>query len=270
MGNAPTLQNLLRMGIAAAMAISSRSIAVSTNPINRLARLFDSELVEVENRLLWLDGMLQTLAKPNIHSLKTNLGYRGGRISPSAPSPSIVINLGRELPITSIYLVPSQQEFAGDPGISPKRISLDCCSDPSFDSPKLIHRTIGNDELFDREAPNLYPADEVARYVRLTVEKGVLRQDLEIFGLSEIVVCTGDFPVSFGAKVITTDSMQSTGLWNKEALVDGRTPLGIWQSGIRGGSSRGDAITNKTGDFVVSWAAGLDTATSLDMLILYP
>lgn len=240
------------------------------HPISRLARLFDSQLVTTENRLLWLHDSLQTLAKPNEHSLKTGLGHRGGQIAYDDSPPQVTLDLGRVMPIHMVYLVPSQPEFSGDPGIFPRQITLECDEHEDFSHPTQIHRTTGKSESVDPAAPNAYPANANARYVRLTVHQGEIRGDMEIFGLSEIVVTSGEHPVSFGASVRASCTLQKDAVWSPEALVDGRTPLGIWQLGPVTSPTKGEAVSIPHDEIPVSWQLDLTEMRSLDYVVLFP
>ncbi len=240
------------------------------NPIGRIARIFDSKLVKAEDRVTWLEGRVSTLAQHREHALKTGLGYRGCRPQPGDPDPTVVLDLGREYPVDSIYLVPAQREFQDDPGTFPASFTLDLAKKADFSD-----RTV----LYTSAAPSTGPTDgnpvpfrarDVARYVRLTVKKGHNRGMADLFELSEIAVISKGDPVSFGAKVTATGEMNAPGIWYASALTDGRTPLGIWQNGGRPDSVPGDAVQAIRLDETVSWTVDFEREEPLDRVVLFP
>jgi signal transduction histidine kinase len=84
-----------------------------------------------------------------------------------------------------------------------------------------------------------------------------------------MVISEGE-PVSFGATVANVGGMDETGIWNPQALVDGRTPLGIWQNGVRPGNDLGDVVEVAGNDEAVSWSLPLETPAPLDRIVLFP
>jgi hypothetical protein len=73
------------------------ALAQVTNPISRIARLFNPQLVKVEDRMDWLGNQISSYAKRCEYPLKTDLGYRGGRIGSGDADPSITLDLGDAL-----------------------------------------------------------------------------------------------------------------------------------------------------------------------------
>ena len=218
-----------------ASPISARESAQIVNPISRIARIFDPQLVKTEDRVEWLDTRVSTFAEHREHSMKVGLGYRGFRATADAPDPSVVLDLGRVFPIDTVYLVPAQREFLEDSGIFPKRFTLELSNDANFAKRSVIYNS-GPSSAPTRSAdgnPVPFSARETARYIRLTVQEGHNKGMLDLFGLSEIAVISDEDPVSFGAAVTATGDLSAQGIWSPAALTDGRTPLGIWQNGGR-------------------------------------
>src|SRR5690606_20030585 len=112
------------------------------NPIGRIARVFDKQLVQTEDRVEWLDTRLATLARHREHAMKTGLGYRGFRANRSAPDPSVVLDLGKDYPLNAVFLVPVQREYPEDPGIFPKRFTLEVSSDASFATATTLYPAV--------------------------------------------------------------------------------------------------------------------------------
>jgi signal transduction histidine kinase len=252
------------------MCLMASASAKSTNPIARAARLIDSGLVRIEDRIDWLLGRLDTISKAQEHPLKTDIGHRGSRNDPTAPAPSVTLDLGKSCPIDMIYLVPAQGEFVEDPGMFPKRLVLECSDSPDFTNSSIIHQTTGASEKFLHAAPVAYPAKNHGRYVRLTVNQGVYRGGMEVFALSEIVVMSGDEPVSFGATVSSHGTIHVDGIWHPDALVDGRTPFGTWHNGKKDPPSTGDVIITPSASLPTSWSLALSEAKPIDRIVLFP
>ncbi len=257
---------------ASASLISAQESAQIVNPISRIARIFDPQLVRTEDRVEWLVTRVATFAEHREHAMKFGLGYRGFRSNSGEPDPSIILDLGAEYPIQKIYLVPAQREFLEDPGIFPKRFSLELSKEANFAKRSVIYSS-GSGPLLPPPIdgnPVPFSARETARYVRLTVQEGHNKGMLDLFGLSEIAVISNQDPVSFGAAVTATGALSAQGIWSPEALTDGRTPLGTWQNGGRLRSEAGDSVAVADPDETVSWVIALDRAAPLDRVILFP
>ncbi|MGD7652792.1 MAG: histidine kinase [Verrucomicrobiales bacterium] len=241
-----------------------------TNPIGRIARVFDSQLVRVEDRVQWLRRQLATYAQHTEHPLKVGIGHRGYRSEPSAPDPSITLDLGAEVHIDDIYLIPAQKEYTGDPGIFPKRFTLELSTREDFGQRTILFTSGNTLQPHNDGTPVPFEVNASGRYVRLTVQEGHNKGTLDLFGLSEFVVIAQGEPVSFGAKVVAEGSLNAPGIWFPEALVDGRTPLGIWQNGIHPSATLGDSVTLPSNHETVTWTVNLGETTPVDRVVLFP
>jgi signal transduction histidine kinase len=256
---------------ALSLCLLASAAAQSTNPIALAARLIDPELVRVEDRLGWLQGRLDTISTAQEHALKTSIGHRGRRMAPTDPAPSVTLDLGENYPINMIYLVPAQGEFVSDPGMFPSRLTLECAQTDDFANSTIIYQTAGKPEEALRLSPMAIPAENASgRFLRLTVQQGVYRSGMDVFALSEIVVMSGAEPVSFGAKVSSIGALVVEGIWHHEALVDGRTPFGIWQNGINKPVSTGDVVFTKSTAIPTTWTLSLSEPHPIDRLVLFP
>ncbi len=243
-----------------------------TNPIGRIARVFDSQLVKTEDKVSWLDARLSSFAQHREHAMKVGLGYRGYRANANAPDPSVTLDLGNDYPIESIFLVPAQREFLEDPGIFPKRFTLELSRRADFAQRTVIFTSpSGSTSLLPADGnPLPFVAHDTARYVRLTVHEGHNKGMLDLFGLSEIAVISNHDPVSFGATVTCVGELNAPGIWYPEALTDGRTPLGIWQNATKPTAGLGDSVVASTADDTVSWTIDLTHAAPLDRVVIFP
>jgi signal transduction histidine kinase len=268
----PILYSAMLSGLAfcSVLEANARELARSMNPISRIARLFDSELVKTEDRVFWLDRRLSTFAQHREHSMKVGLGYRGYRSKADAPDPSVTLDLGAEYPIDSVFLVPVQREFLEDTGIFPKRFTIELSRREDFSQRTIIFSTATDPQFQSDGNPAPFRAQDIARYVRLTVHTGHNKGMIDLFGLSEIMVFSNRDPVSFGATVTSTGDLNAPGIWYPEALVDGRTPLGIWQNGGRPLHEFGDSATVSRADEAVSWRIDLEEPAQIDRLVLFP
>ena len=244
---------------------------VPANPISRLARVFDSQLVKVEDRVAWLDRQLSSYASLDERPLVSGLGFRASRCRPDGPDPSMTIDLGAVVPVEKIFLIPAQREHAEDPGIFPKRFTLDLSDTPDFERPTILYTTGEMIMPSPGSIPLPFPCKSSARYVRLTVKEGHQRGALDLFGLAEMVVLSEGQPVSFGKTVHSVGASDVPSIWYPEALVDGRTPLGIWHNGGQPNPSPGDLVEMEDGvESSVSWELALGSDHPVDRIILFP
>lgn len=257
---------------AATGQASALETAQISNPIGRIARAFDSELVKTEDRVSWLDNRVSTYAQHREHAMKVGLGYRGYRAKADSPDPSVTLDLGGEYPINTVFLVPAQREFLEDPGIFPKRFTLEISNRPDFSQRTILYTSALNEPARPSDGnPVPFTArGDNARYVRLTVHEGHNKGMLDLFGLSEIAVISKRDPVSFGATVTTVGDLNATGIWYPDALTDGRTPLGIWQNGGKPKVTAGDSVTVSSPGESVSWTIALGQQATVDRLVLFP
>jgi len=261
------------MSLAACGLHASANAAVPAqvaNPISRIARIFDPQLVKVEDRVAWLDSKVLTYALHCEHPLKVGLGFRGGRSAHGAPDPSITLDLGGELPIESIFLVPAQREFLEDPGIFPKRFTIELSSREDFAQRTILFTSGTLPQQSPDGTPVAFKAKDKARFVRLTVQEGTNKGTIDLFGLSEFVVISNGQPASFGAKVSTVGGQDVPGMWYPEALIDGRTPLGVWQNGGKPNIEPGDAVLVQDVNETTTWTIPLEAAAPIDRIVLFP
>jgi signal transduction histidine kinase len=232
--------------------------------------MFNSRLVEVEDRVSWIDARVDSLAKTQEHSLKSANGCRLGRTKPTDPDPMITLDLGSEKPLSQIYIIPAQREPAEEDGLFPRRFSILASKTPGFEAATTIYTTSQSSYPNPDIAPLRFSARGIdARYLRVVVHAGRDRGITDLCALSEVLVFSGNVPVSFGAKVEVTGSLTVPGLWAAEYLTDGRSPLGIWQSG-RWSPNRGDLIEVSDVAAPVEWSINLDSAQPIDRLVIFP
>jgi signal transduction histidine kinase len=252
-------------------AVESAELAQAANPIARVARVFNSELVDTEDRVSWIRSRLQITAPHHEHALKVGLGYRGRRVNPGDPDPTVVVDLGRVFPLDALFLVPAQREYLEDQGIFPKKFTIELSDDADFGRRTVLFSS--GDSVFPQPdgRPVKFSAQDVeARYVRLTVHQGHHdRGWRDQFGLAELAVVSEWKVVSFGARVTVSGALDVPNIWFAGALTDGRMPQGIWQNG-RNSPTRGDATIIKNGEKQVSWTIDLERDTPVDHMVIFP
>ena len=248
----------------------ARETAQITNPIGRLARTFSSQLVQTEDRVGWLDERLSSLAKFNEHAMSMGLGFRGYRANRGDPDPQVTLDLGKSLDVSTLYLFPAQREFLEDPGTFPKRFTLESANREDFSDSKVIFHTGGSEYTAKSIYPIPFAANVSARFVRLTVHEGHQKGMLDHFGLSELVVISNQDPVSFDAVVTSNCSLNVENRWFPAALIDGQTPLGIWQNGINPSTSIGEIVPVADPTDTVIWTVKFPKSHLLDRVVLFP
>ena len=125
--------------------------------------------------------------------------------------PAITLDLGREVPVDTIVLVPTQPEFLEDSGIFPKRFTLELSNRTDFAQRTIVFTPVRTAHLPPDRVPVTFMANHPARYVRLTVQEGHHKGTLDLFGLSEFIVISQGEPVSFGATVTTEGDFDARG-----------------------------------------------------------
>jgi signal transduction histidine kinase len=242
------------------------------NPIGRVARLFNPELVKLESRVEFLNQQKITLAVHEDRALDWGMGCRGVRQNPSDPDPSVTVDLGAEYPIESLYLVPLQQSDGERGRLFPRGFRIELSGAEDFSGARVLYdHKQGSFPETDGKPVKFAGQGAVARYVRLTVTRGDIRGESEVFGLAEMVVISDGYPVSFGAKVSAVGALRVANQWYPEALTDGRMPLGTWQGGKwLEGQGRGELVEAAGADEQAVWEIDLGESRSLDSIMLFP
>ena len=274
MKNHPRLPHLC-VGLIALISqlpssLSAAETAQTTNPIGRVARIFNRKLVEVEDRIRWLENRRDGLALYAEKPLKECIGWRCGQADESAGKPWIALDLGREVPLEQIFLVPAQRQANDDNDLFPRRYVIEAASQADFSDARTIYRT----GQLPQPSPEGYPVkingDGLpARHVRMVLEEGHRRGWPNVCALSEIFVFSDQDPVSFGAKVSTNQSVDIPGMWSPQFIVDGRTPLGVWQGGIWT-ASHGDCLEVPRDNQRAEWVIDLGKSTAVERMVFFP
>ena len=250
--------------------VGARELAQTSHPINHLARAFNKDLVKLEDRVNWLEKRLSTLATYGDEKFRNGMGFRAGRLNADGADPAVVMDLGKEYSLDTLYLVPAQRDSIRGPSLFPRRFTIELSNRADFGQ-RMILFTSGTDAYKGQKSRMIRFAARGAsgRYVRLTVHQGHMQGGSDIFALSELIAVSDGDPVSFGAKVTGEGVLDIPGIWAPEYLTDGRTPLGIWQSG-KVTPRNGDAVTVTREDPTVSWRVELKDSAPLDRIVLFP
>lgn len=251
-------------------ALSAAETAQTTNPIGRVARVFNRKLVEVEDRIHWLETRREGLALYAEKPLKECIGWRCGQADETAGKPWIALDLGRELPLEQIFLVPAQRQAGDSNDLFPRRFVIEAATQADFSDARTIYKT----GQLPQPSPEGYPVKVngdgmPARHVRMVLEEGHRRGLPNVCALSEIFVFSNQNPVSFGAKVSTNQSVDIPGMWSPQFIVDGRTPLGVWQGGMWT-ASHGDCLEVPKDNQRAEWVLDLGKSTAVERMIFFP
>lgn len=266
----PGLLLPLAVMFLSAQKAHSAQLAQTFNPISQLARAFNQDLVKLEERVKWLDSRLNTLADYGKEKLQTGVGCRAGRLKVDDPDPTLVIDLGKEYPLNTLYLIPAQRESGNSPNFFPRKFTVELSNRADFGQ-RMILFTTGTEPYAARndQMVRLAARGSSARFIRLTVHEGHQQGGSDIFALSEFIAISEGDVVSFGATVTGDGNFNVPGIWAPEYLTDGRTPLGIWQSGKHAPKS-GDVVFVSKDDAQVSWKIDFEETAPLDRVVLFP
>ncbi|QJE94577.1 sensor histidine kinase [Luteolibacter luteus] len=250
--------------------VSAAEPAQTPNPIGRVARLFNRKLVDTEDRIRWLQGRLDNLADFTEKPLKETIGWRCGLEDEATGDPWICLDFGKDISLDHLFLVPAQTQPGETNDLFPRRFRIEAATQEDFSDSRQIYRTGGMAHSSPQGFPVQINGDGgSARYVRLTLEEGHRRGLAGVCALSEIFVFSDRIPVSFGAKVTASHSVDVPGVWDPSFVVDGRTPLGVWQGGLWA-PSHGDCLEVPGDNPKVEWVLDLGQEAPVDRVILFP
>lgn len=261
---------LTTLALLAPVQADTADEASSTHPISRAARIVNPSLAELEGRIGFLSGQLRQTPpyapKPSMHSQ----GWRCVKFWRGDDDPSAVIDLGEVYPLGEVFIIPASPQFGDTRTLFPQQIRLESSLSDDFSDAATIYTTPEGTTEDSSSYPVRIPTSEIdARYVKLTVVQGNFRGTQSVASIAEIFVFSGGEPVSLGAKVTATGSMNAEDQWMPEFLTDGRSPLGTWQSGLWT-KSRGQVIAlgKKDEDATISFDFG--ESRPLDRVVLFP
>lgn len=252
--------------------LAAATPAQTTNPIGRVARLFNRKLVQVEDSILWHQERLNYLARFEEKPLKEQLGWRCGRSETSEEAPWIALDLGREVPLHEIFLVPAQRQAGDTNDLFPRRFHIDAANKCDFSDARRIFGTGDYAQPSPGGYPVLIHGDGLpTRHVRIVFTEGHHRGMKGVCALSEIFVFSDRNPVSLGATVTAGQSVDIPEMWEAPFVVDGRTPLGLWEGGmVTWTLSRGDCLDVPADQQAVEWVIDLTKPAVIDRVILFP
>ncbi len=243
--------------------------ATSSNPIGRVARLINPSLVEVEDRLGWLENRLRSLAVYSPKPLNEDFGWRAVQTDGNSP-PSLTLDLGDIYPLDDIFLIPAQVLNGESRTFFPMRLQVEAALEPDFSDARLIYETRGKiHEQQDGYPVRILARDIDARYVRLRVLLGHHRGLRSLATISEMVVISGGQPVSFNAEVSAHGSLDESGRWDPRYAIDGRSPLGIWEGG-EWTNSRGQVLSVPPHEPTTEWRIDLEEPVPVNRVVLFP
>jgi signal transduction histidine kinase len=251
-------------------SLAAASPGQTANPIGRVARLFNRQLVQDEDKIEWSKNRLKDLAVFAEKPLKEQVGWRCGRVDESAGHPWIALDLGREVDLGEIFLVPAQRQAGNPMDLFPRRYTIEAATRADFSDARVVHTTGKRLQPSPAGFPVRIAGDQLpARHVRLILEEGHLCGLKGVCALSEIFVFSNRQVVSFGALVTTGQSVDIPGIWEPSFVVDGRTPLGQWEGGLPT-DSRGDCLEVPSDQQGVEWVIDLAETSSIDRIVFFP
>jgi hypothetical protein len=197
-------------------------------------------------------------------------GWRSVKFWRGDDDPSAVIDLGEVYPLGEVFVIPASPQLGDTRTLFPQQIRLEASLTRDFSDATEVYSTPERTTEDPSSYPVRIPTSEVdARYVKLTVLQGNFRGTQSVASIAEIFVFSGGEPVSLGAEVTATGSMNADDHWEPEFLTDGRSPLGTWQSGLWT-KSRGQviAVGKKDDDAIIRFDLG--ESRPLDRVVLFP
>lgn len=262
----PTVMSLVGLCCCA----SGADEAMSSSPIGRIARVINPSLVEMEDRMGRLTSRLRTLSTYSPKPLNHGYGWFHGKPKDSKEVPTLTLDLGDTYPISEIFLIPAHPRPTETSRMFPLRIAIETSLDADFEHSQLVYETRNKlHEDQDGFPLRIVSRDVEARYVRLSVPLGHFRGEQCISAIAEIVAISGGEPVSFGAAVTATHSMDTPNQWEARFAVDGRSPLGAWEGGSWT-NSQGSLTKVSKEQPSMRWTIDLEESELIDRVVLFP
>ena len=213
-----------------ALLLMTGILQAATTPVDAKSRIHSLSLADLERRLVTVDHELKQLASLSLLSGVGSVGYRSQvHTSPTDPE-SIQINLGNEVAIDQIVLVPTlwrdtKTGFRADGFPRGFRIIAGTASDP-------VGTVVASYESSTRLLPRIAPLvvscpGTIASWVRVeTVVMSPRAWDGKyIFQLAEIFIFSGEENVALRRPVQISSPELTGGLgWDRKYMVDGFVP----------------------------------------------
>lgn len=203
---------------------------------DKLARIFNRELRDIEERQKEILGELKYLPETEIESFVPQaFGYHSGN-SRSRPK-WIQVDLGETSTPDSIALFPVTVQVKGETIFGygfPRAFRVDISDDTDFKSYETIFEGRINTVDGSRRWPFFKEIGGFeGRYIRVTAT-GLWRpqeeqRGSEAFALSEIMVFKGERNLAVGRPVKSRDTQEKSNRWSRKYVNDGVTALGIPQ-----------------------------------------
>lgn len=228
-----------RAARSCSMGVVSRSIAMAALPFAVGCGPSDrswlpttwrgQELVRLEQRIESIDRQLAALSLFTMHMGAGPIGYRSAARPERQRQEWVQINLGRELPIDEIVIVPTvyrtaDSELRAD-GF-PEEFRVVAGTDDASGS-TVVATITAADQLLPRIAPVIIPTDVTASWVRLEATALSPRAwDAKyVLQLSEILIFSGGENIALHRPVTASSSFASdTAARHERFLVDGVLP----------------------------------------------
>jgi signal transduction histidine kinase len=261
------------LGLHGAAAFCWPAGAVASEPA--VLALFSGELRVVRAELQGVRSALAAIEPLPVGQTAPQLGHQHLQLKEPPPvAPWVQFDFRGVERFDRIVLVPAQVDYrTGDRGPYgfPRRFRVDASNDPTF----AVFQSLFVQTESDFQVARLVPivadfAAVEARYVRLTVTRLAEENGWHSFALAEFMALQGDINIAHGAEVSAEGGVSLPPRWNKDYLVDGRTPLG--PPIRRAALAEFDALfAGSTAREPVPWmAVDLGTVQRIDEVRLHP
>ena len=287
------LAAILLFIISATSYAETNSMAIGTPPLNpagfppaavpddrhsvlfKLLRIFSSKLREMDRTVATLNQECENLPVPPAVRQPASRGYLLNINDPEVTKSWVQVDLGSPQPINGVGIVPAKalvgNRIITDYGF-PLRFRVEISDKADFSQSKII----GDFSNEDQPKPNNYPIyipifGATTRYVRITVTKFRTEDNHYVFALGELLVFSHGLNVAAGRPVSSPHSVEKSGVWGRQLLVDGRSYLGPPVDEKRPSPTRGflsEAVTNLDGNHWIQIDLGREQP--IEQVLLFP
>lgn len=186
-------------------------------------RGFDSELQDIEKQLAELPLSGRT-------RVTNRLGYHSAVMKRGNQPAWVQVDLKQRQKIDAIALVPLKTESPLYPeGYGfPLRFKVEIADNEDFSDARLIFGHTATDFANPGSYPVLLPVDaDKARFVRVTSTRHYKTEEDFAWGLSELIVLSGNYNVAAGKPVRAMNSMHIPNTWAEANLTDSHSTIGM-------------------------------------------
>lgn len=199
--------------------------------VNRLNEWISPEFRRDGQRLEVLEGYLADLPELLKGATASRYGFRSETLFAQDDPQWVLIDLGREVRIDRLALVPVHIPIIGESGEGygfPLRFKIEVGNDPELSDAVMVADFTAVDVPNPGRRPMFFQPEELkGRYLRVTSTRHFPVEDGFIWALEEIAVISNNLMVAVNQRTTASSSLELFPNWSVERINDGMSSLGL-------------------------------------------